>query len=298
MKTNRAFTLVELLVVIAIIGMLIALLLPAVQAAREAARRMSCSNNLRQIGIAVHNYHDTYNLIPPGRNAETMFGWGALILPFVEQGNVQSLIDFKEKMYNEPNRSTGQTRLPLFLCPSDRERMVRNTLFYNPDNGWAEETLPLAPSHYGGVLSEKITPRGKEVESDGWTLKHELGCILEKQQISFAGITGGLSNTAMITEASSYESIEPPVYANGSWISGTNIFRKTTTPINYRPKCEHFNTPEPWYCSECSAYQYETRSFHPSGAFAAYADGSVHFLSETTAIDILGRLYNRTEGNQ
>jgi prepilin-type N-terminal cleavage/methylation domain-containing protein len=299
MKTNRAFTLVELLVVIAIIGMLIALLLPAVQAAREAARRMSCSNKLRQIGIALHNYHDVHNLIPPGRDNETMFGWGALILPFVEQGNLQSLIDFSEKMYNDPNRSTGRTLIPLFLCPSDRERTVRDTLFFNPDNFWAEEILPLAPSHYGGILSETISPCGSEREADGWTLRNpELGSILMNQQIGFSAITGGLSNTAVIAEASSYETIEPPVYGNGSWISGTNIFRKTIAPINYRPRCEHFNTATPWLCSECSAYQYEMRSFHPTGAFALFADGSVHFLSETTAIEVLGRLCNRKEGSR
>ena len=297
MKPSRAFTLVELLVVITIIGMLLGLLLPAVQAAREAARRMSCSNNLRQIGIAVHNYHDTYNLIPPGINDE-IFGWGALILPFVEQGSLQSLLDFDEKMYNEPNRSMGRTLLPLFLCPSERERTVRDTRFYNPYNGYAAETLPLAPSHYGGIMTETISPFGSEREADGWTLKNdELGCILVYRQIGFSAITGGLSNTIMIAEASSYETIEPPVYGNGSWINGTNIFRKTTAPINYKPKCEHFDTRAPWHCSECSAYQYEIRSFHPAGAFALYADGSVHFLPETTAIEILGRLCNRKEGN-
>ena len=290
MKPNRAFTLVELLVVIAIIGMLIALLLPAVQAAREAARRMNCSNNLRQIGIAVHNYHDVYNQIPLGHEPETRFGWGAVILPFVEQGNVQSLLDLNEKMYNEPNRTAGRTLLALFLCPSDRDRTVRDTEFYNPDNNWTMEILTLAPSHYGGILSELITPLGREQGFSG-----ELGCIINRR-IDFGAVTGGLSNTAMIAEASSYETITPPVYGNGSWISGTNIFRKTTAPINYKAKCEHFNTSEPWYCSECSAYQYEIRSFHPSGAFALYADGSVHFLSATTAIEILGRLCNRREG--
>ncbi|MDR3181938.1 MAG: DUF1559 domain-containing protein [Planctomycetaceae bacterium] len=295
-RTHRAFTLVELLVVIAIIGILVALLLPAVQAAREAARRMSCSNNLKQIGIAVHNYHDVNLKIPLGRNTDTMFGWGALVLLFVEQGNLQSLIKVDEKMYNEPNKSTGQILLPLFLCPSNGERTVRQTEFYNPDKSYAVENLPLAPSHYGGILTEKISAHGSETESDGYTPKHpELGTILMTQNISFADITDGLSNTAMIAEASSYETIEPPVYANGSWISGTNIFTKTTALINYRPDCVHFNTSKPWLCDKCSAYQYEMRSAHSMGAYVLYGDASVHFLTAETEINVLGQLCNRMD---
>jgi len=294
-------------VVVVVIGMLVALLLTAVQSAREAARRAHCVNNIRQIALATHGTLSTCNQFPTGVFGEE-HGWGpdsacwswmARILPDIERADLYDYAGCFERPFRDfgvPNDGAA-TLIPLFLCPSDSQRTVRDTLFYNPDNHWAEETLPLAPSHYGGILSEIISEFGSQREADGWTLRNdELGSILMNRRICFAAITSGLSNTAMITEASSYETIEPPVYANGSWISGTNIFRKTTAPINYRPRCEHFNTPTPWLCSECSAYQYEMRSFHPSGAFALFADGSVHFLSATTAIEVIGRLCNRSQG--
>ena len=137
MKIHRAFTLVELLVVIAIISMLIALLLPAVQAAREAARRMSCSNNLRQIGIAVHNYHDTFGSFPPAMKATNTvcqgFGWAALVLPFIEQSNLGSQIDFEGNIINtvdadmnpvSGNALLAATIIPTYLCPSNNDRQL------------------------------------------------------------------------------------------------------------------------------------------------------------------------------
>lgn len=300
------FTLVELLVVIAIIGILIGLLLPAVQAAREAARRMSCSSNMRQIGIASLNYADTLGSFPPGKlsdpqadgtNAGNYFGWGALILPFCEQQNVQNMVDFKEKVYSETNQKAGQTRLPLFLCPSDGDVEVRSIDYYNPDKGWALEQLSLAPSHYAGIVTEKISEYGSAT-TDGWTLAHdELGVLLESRSVRLAEITDGASNTILVAEASSYEVGTPKTYDNGSWIVGTNIFRKTKAPINYRPKCEHFNSGQfDWSCSECSAYQYEARSRHPSGINALFCDGSCRFISETVDMDALAAAITRNRG--
>ena len=300
------FTLVELLVVIAIIGILIGLLLPAVQAAREAARRMSCSSNMRQLGIAALNYSDTIGSFPPGKLSEpradgtdagNYFGWGALLLPFCEQQNVQNLVDFKEKVYSETNQKAGQTRLPLFLCPSDGDVEVRSVDYYNPDKGWALEQLKLAPSHYAGIVTEKISEYGSAT-TDGWTLAHdELGVLLESRSVRLAEITDGTSNTLLVVEASSYEVGSPKTYDNGSWIVGTNIFRKTKAPINYRPTCSHFGGGNfDWSCSECSAYQYEARSRHPSGINALFCDGSCRFISATVDMDAFAAAITRNRG--
>ena len=312
-KKIGAFTLVELLVVIAIIGILIGLLLPAVQAAREAARRMSCQNNLKQIGLAFHNYHDTLSTFPPGKISDIQsdgsdrgnyFGWGGLILPFIEAKNVQDLVDFKEKVYNEPNKTAGKTLLKFYLCPSDKDREIREIPYYNPDvldeNGWSKlEMIELAPSHYAGIVTEKISDYGRETLADGWTLAHdELGVILLTRSVGMNEILDGLSNTLMITEASSYENSSPKTYDNGSWIMGTNVFRKTTAPVNYRPKCAHFDSGTlDFSCSQCSAYQYETRSRHPGGAHALACDGSVRFLSENMEMKTLASAMTRNRGD-
>lgn len=130
-ERRNGFTLVEMLVVIAIIAMLVALLLPAVQMVREAARRMSCSNNLKQLGLALHNYHGAYECFPGfGATTLTSFSIPAQLLPFVEQENLQKLIDFDQPLYLGPNhsqtlnpaqRGAARTRLRLFRCPSDSQ---------------------------------------------------------------------------------------------------------------------------------------------------------------------------------
>lgn len=137
-QRKQGFTLVELLVVIAIIGILVALLLPAVQAAREAARRMQCSNNLKQLGVALHNYHDTHKSMPPGflpkRNANgaktnnvNLWAWGALVLPFMEQQALHDKLNVGNNHLELISSTAGpgtlkevmQQAIPSFRCPSD-----------------------------------------------------------------------------------------------------------------------------------------------------------------------------------
>ncbi len=125
MAARRAFTLVELLVVIAIIGILIALLLPAVQAAREAARRSQCTNNLKQIGLAIHDYMDVCRThFPPGSPGRTRHGFFSLILPFLEQTSVYKDLTLSGSAHSETHR---YTEIPGYVCPSyPGDRIVRN----------------------------------------------------------------------------------------------------------------------------------------------------------------------------
>jgi prepilin-type N-terminal cleavage/methylation domain-containing protein len=327
-QTKTAFTLVELLVVIAIIGVLIALLLPAVQAAREAARRMSCSNNLKQTGIAVHNYHDTLGCFPPSMIASATkcsgFGWAALTLPFIEQSNLGSQLDFKGKIINSVdgdmnpvsgNALLAATFVQTYLCPSNSDRELNECGDYWTDGSKTLDdyvsAYKRAPSHYSGIAGEKITAEGIANKNSPHLLKGVFPAPTQTYttppfklppSVTFGSITDGTSNTLIVSEASSYESSKPKQYGNGQWISGVNVFNKDTNAINFVPKCSHFSGKSgvidtvTWSCNECNKYQHDFRSFHPSGAQGLYGDASVHFLPESTAVEILGYLCNREDG--
>ena len=307
-RSRCGFTLVELLVVIAIIGILIGLLLPAVQAAREAARRMKCSNNLKQIGIAMHAYHTTLETFPPGKISDiqpdgkkgNLFGWGALILPFCEASQVQDLCDFNKGAYEEENVKAGQTILQFYICPSDSDREIRKIEFYNPAKGYAKETPELAPSHYAGLTTERISKKGEEAKEDR-------GVMLETRAIGASDIRDGLSNTLMVAESSSYETGNPRQWDTSSWLLGTNNLRVGKEHINFRPTCKRFQRGS--FCwqemsqseaEKCDCYQYRydnIRSKHPGGAHTLFCDGSVRFLSEQTNLDELAAMITRAAGD-
>src|SRR5262245_22393651 len=120
LRARRAFTLVELLVVIAIIGVLVALLLPAVQAAREAARRMRCSNNLKQLSLGLHNYEDVHKTLPPAGINTNQMSWLVLVLPYIEQTNLYDRFNFNAGAWNANNRITivKRVKIPIINCPS------------------------------------------------------------------------------------------------------------------------------------------------------------------------------------
>jgi prepilin-type N-terminal cleavage/methylation domain-containing protein len=280
----RAFTLVELLVVIAIIGVLVALLLPAVQAAREAARRTQCANNLKQLGLAIHNYADTYNRFPAGCSPTGDPWTGGIhrkgsvlvkLLPYVEQSPLYSQIDFRRDVTQWIWDNHRNTKIPGYLCPSDPEfstdrahsnygtslgaqRMSSNgswcLLYEGHINGPTGHGSSNAPTNISGVFSRFF-----------WAAR-------------FADITDGTSNTIAMGE------IRPRCsdHHRQGWFHGNALWTATTAPINF-PTCEG----EPQYqANSCYAMNnWQTsqgfKSKHPGGAQFVLCDGSTRFISET-----------------
>ncbi|MBX6312311.1 MAG: DUF1559 domain-containing protein [Isosphaeraceae bacterium] len=210
-RTQRGFTLIELLVVIAIIGVLIALLLPAVQAAREAARRAQCVNNLKQVGIAMHNYHDAFGSLPFGHGP---FGWNdwnahAMLLPYMEQGPVYNSINFANRISaaapNNPQNSTIQRiQISTLLCPSDMNRLTSPYGHVNYAGNSGSN-----PQFFGSTLGGKtgsnqanglflwVANNNYDGTASGDNLSH-LG--MSGRSISFRDVIDGLSYTAAFSE--------------------------------------------------------------------------------------------------
>ena len=189
LRTCRGFTLIELLVVIAIIAVLISVLLPAVQQVRAAARRTTCRNQLRQIGLALHNYQSTFELLPPGyvyrpgpTGNQMGFGWGAMILPHTDQAALFSALNFNAPIFDPTNRTPRETRLGQFLCPDDT---------FSGDGYFEMGSERYAMASYVGSFGPPDLDATQEKRD---------GLFSRKSSTQFGHVTDGLSNTLMVGE--------------------------------------------------------------------------------------------------
>lgn len=299
---SYGFTLVELLVVITIIGILIALLLPAVQSAREAARRMQCSNNLKQLVLAMHNYHTAHKTWPPGALVSNNLPWNVLVLPFIEQQALHDLFDFDEGDFNGGSNHEGPNknihalnRIDGFLCPSNTRQQTSH-----PSSTLIDGRKTYT-SHYYGVAGPKgDDPSGNPYPYDGTSDLHggfaSGGVLGRDSAVRMSDITDGTSNTLALGEVALQ--IGPPIgYGptgggdGSSWVRG--IAFGTTSPTGMssaKNVAVGINQPSPEFNDDPFS------SFHPGGATFAKCDGSVTFVSENVDMAVYKSSASRDRG--
>lgn len=285
-RTKRGFTLIELLVVIAIIAILIALLLPAVQQAREAARRTQCKNNLKQIGLACHNYHDVYNRFPPGHvsvaptesggHVDFHWGWNSMIMPMIDLGNSQnasghSVMNMRNAATTPATRSVLQEPVPAFRCPSDIGPQTNNILTMGFQR--------LATSNYIGVHnSDHFNGRNCTDNTERGGMFFGMGCVRIRD------VTDGTSNTLMIGERKwqirDADGVVRTAAAAHAW--GGVIWGDWRRGYLYGVGVYKLNLDGTQQASGASFHRARQgfSSFHTGGAQFLLADGSVRFLSE------------------
>ncbi len=268
--TRRSgFTLVELLVVIAIIGVLVALLLPAVQMAREAARRMQCTNHLRQYGLALHNYHDVMGKFPPAAAwdgntnltaAVNCISAFAILMPYYEQGNLQSQWDFKVNHNHATNLVPAGTPIKLMFCPSRRN--------------------PMKNGNY--AAADYALSAGTGYDQTANLTEHK-GMFNTNSNIRMADVTDGTSNTFAIGEKfvdqKNAAQTDGPAYR---W--GYHSTRNTVSPMNAYPL-------SPWGDADVTF-----GSKHPGGANFVFTDGAVHYLPQNINLLLYQNLSNKADG--
>jgi prepilin-type N-terminal cleavage/methylation domain-containing protein len=294
-KSDRGFTLVELLVVIAIIGILIALLLPAVQAAREAARRAQCTNNLKQLGLAVHNYHSAVRCVPfaSAYIVARTGTWLAFILPYLEQQSLYNRFDFKLDMKDAANQEAVTTVVTGYICPSDpqgSEPIMPDRCDWNPTPsmvswylGSMGPTQPDLCAFCGETNPSYCCQGGNYGTSPANSTAGMFGRY--PGRIRFEDVRDGLSRTFMAGETLPGHSIHNVAFGGNFPMCGTEIPLNTMEGKGTRTHSDNLHYRVQGF-----------KSLHPGGANFVLGDGGVHFVAETIDYKVYNQLGTRDGG--
>jgi|694.fasta_scaffold58973_6 prepilin-type N-terminal cleavage/methylation domain-containing protein len=313
---KKGFTLVELLVVIAIIGGLIGLLLPAVQSARESARRSSCSNNLRQFGIATHNMIDTKNSLPAAAYTTdstniTLFpqapkgnpyrkehSWRTNIMPFMEEANLVETYSLDSNWWEGTNLSISQQNLSIFICPSSKGDGITSVPI-SPDTDSIRPAF-VSPEKLGRTDYETITGVKKNVISPDLYSVNGDGCLVKDKTTPISAITDGLSKTLLFVECAGRPQIYRQKVASTvetnqcvGWADNLGPFK--LDPMNSNgiktPKASPNDGVPMNATNDGEAY-----SFHPNGINVVFADSSTKLLSEQIDLKVFCGIITRGHG--
>jgi prepilin-type N-terminal cleavage/methylation domain-containing protein len=311
MKKNRlAFTLVELLVVIAIIGILVALLLPAVQSVREAARKTYCSNSMRQIGIAIHNFESAFGAFPAsgwstvglGNPHGKALSWRPLVFPFIEQGNVTQQYDFTINWWEGTNAILATQRLAVFECPSVPFRAPITSAIAKPPRPALTFASPLASIDYEAIMGVQPSSINPHLSHAYYNTGNRFSVMHRNSRNRFADILDGTSTTIMIVECGG----RPAVYRNGvlredisndqgiGWADNEGPF--SLDGANAEATIEGGGPALGCIYPMNRKNDNEPYAFHSGGSYNLFADAHVKFISDSIDLISFAKLCTRSGG--
>jgi prepilin-type N-terminal cleavage/methylation domain-containing protein len=296
-RTRAAFTLIELLVVIAIIAILVALLLPAVQQSREAARRIDCTNHLKQISLGIHNFENSQQTLPSSRLGPQHATWFVQILPYIEQGNLYNTWNLTNTYYMQ-STTTRTTQVEAFYCPSRRSSML-STQFEISSTGLPDtQQYPGVLGDYAanggqfaGAIVDNPLCNGVMCQADSTLTNSQV--VDSKSKTRLRDIVDGTSNTFLVGEKhvprSKYGQ-SGPSWGDGAIFNGD--FPRNYNRIAGLPKFNLGQNPDdldgPWHC--------KFGSYHPGICQFAFSDGHVASLKNSTSMNVLNQLAVRNDG--
>ncbi len=306
------FSLVELLVVIAIMAILVGLLLPAVQSARESARRASCLSNLRQIGMALLSFESAHQVFPasgwtragPGNPAGKHVGWRALILPFLEQDGLRQIYDFSDNWWEGTNPGAAAVPIPLFQCPSAGQRAVVVEAIAHAPRPAMTFANPIAPTDYEAIMGVRPQSINPHLPVPRYHARNRFAVLHRNSRVRIRDIRDGTTQTIMVVECGG----RPLVFRNGrrqqleandqgiGWADSEGPF--SLDGANASGSAEGCGTEGNCSHAMNRRNDNEPYSFHASGANFLFADGHVQFLSESVPIAHLGALCTRNGSDQ